>query len=83
MSGNSSNIPNGPLIPSDSVYSKTRINAVAYPASKLILPSYAGSTIPVVSNPAPGTLVFNVSSGKLNFYNGTDWEEVTSDVIIG
>jgi hypothetical protein len=34
-----------------------------------------------ISNPVEGLMIFNTTSKKLNFYNGTAWETVTSGVI--
>lgn len=31
-----------------------------------------------ISTPATGLMVYNTTTNKLNFYNGTTWEEVTS-----
>jgi len=31
-----------------------------------------------ISSPATGLMIYNTTSDKLNFYNGTNWEEVTS-----
>jgi hypothetical protein len=31
-----------------------------------------------ISSPIQGLIVFNTTTAKLNFYNGTDWKEVTS-----
>ena len=74
--GNSYFTPNGPLIPSDSLTSKSKIDGMTYPQSKLVLPSYT-ATVNVVA-PVAGMLIFNSTTGKLNFYNGIAWEAVTS-----
>ena len=83
MSSNSANIfvPNGPRIPSDSLNSKSKIDGFTYPATKLVLPSYSTAVTPLsvqITDPAPGMLVFNSFTGKLNFFNGTNWAVVTS-----
>ena len=75
LSGQSIFVPNGPLIPSDSLTSKNKSDS-SYPQYKLVLPTYA-ATADVVS-PVAGMLIFNSTSGKLNFYNGTAWAVVTS-----
>jgi len=31
-----------------------------------------------ISNPPAGLMIYNTTTNKLNFYNGTAWEEVTS-----
>ncbi len=31
-----------------------------------------------ITSPATGLMIYNTTSGKLNFYNGSNWEEVTS-----
>jgi hypothetical protein len=69
-------VPNGPLIPSDSLTSKSKIDGMTYPVTKLILSQYATTTAVVA--PVAGMLIFNTSTGKLNFYDGTGWQIVTS-----
>lgn len=76
LSGNSVFVPNGPLIPSDSHSSKSKVDGMAHPVTKLVLPIYA-NTGDVVA-PAVGMLIFNNTTKKLNFYTGTAWEVVTS-----
>jgi len=44
----------------------------------VILPSMTTTVRDAVSSPAGGSLIFNSSTSKLNFYNGTAWEAVTS-----
>lgn len=68
--------PPGPLIPSDSLASKSKVDGMLYPVTKLMLPIYAATTD--VVNPSAGMLIFNSTSNKLNFYNGTAWEVITS-----
>jgi hypothetical protein len=73
-------VPNGPLIPSDTLASKTKSTS-AFVKDKLVLPSYSTVTFALalqILDPAPGMLVFNSFTGKLNFFNGTAWEAVTS-----
>jgi hypothetical protein len=73
--------PPGPKIPSDSVNSKSKVNDLSYPYSKLALSSYstAASSLLVQIPDAPaGMLVFNSDTGKLNFFDGTAWQVVTS-----
>jgi hypothetical protein len=74
--GNSYFTPPGPKIPSDSHTSKSKIDGMTYPQTKLVLPIYADTADVVV--PVAGMLIFNSTTGKLNFYNGTAWEAVTS-----
>lgn len=72
--------PIAPLIPSDSLNSKTKSTS-SFVHTKLVLPSYSTETQTLaeqIVDPAPGMLVFNSFTGKLAFYNGTDWEVVTS-----
>jgi hypothetical protein len=44
----------------------------------VILPSMTTAVRDAVSSPAGGSLIFNSTTNKLNFYNGTAWEAVTS-----
>jgi hypothetical protein len=44
----------------------------------VILPSMTTTVRDAVSSPAGGSLIFNSTTSKLNFYNGTGWEAVTS-----
>jgi hypothetical protein len=44
----------------------------------VILPSMTTVVRDAVSSPAGGSLIFNSTTNKLNFYNGTAWEAVTS-----
>jgi hypothetical protein len=44
----------------------------------VILPSMTTDLRNAVSSPAAGSFIFNSTTNKLNFYNGTVWEEVTS-----
>lgn len=48
------------------------------PDSTLVLPSHDTTGRNAIPNPRAGMLIFNTSTGKLNFYNGTGWEAVTS-----
>lgn len=76
LSGQSYLVPPGPLIPSDSLNSKSKIDGMTYPQTRLVLPSYAATTD--VVNPVVGMLIFNSGTGKLNFFDGTSWSIVTS-----
>ena len=44
----------------------------------VILPSMTTTVRNAVSSPAAGSFIFNSTTSKLNFYNGTAWEAVTS-----
>jgi len=44
----------------------------------VILPSMTTAVRDAYATPAGGSLIFNTSTSKLNFYNGTAWEAVTS-----
>jgi hypothetical protein len=44
----------------------------------VILPSMTTTVRDAVSSPAGGSLIFNSQTSKLNFFNGTAWEAVTS-----
>ena len=44
----------------------------------VIFPSMTTTVRDLVSSPAGGSLIFNSTTNKLNFYNGTAWEAVTS-----
>jgi len=44
----------------------------------VILPSMTTAVRDAVSSPAGGSFIFNSTTSKLNFYNGTAWEAVTS-----
>jgi hypothetical protein len=73
-------IPQGPTIPADSsaTYSKSS-GAVA--VKSLILPTYSTEVDALtvqIPNPVAGMLVFNSFTGKLNFFDGSTWEVVTS-----
>jgi len=48
------------------------------PDSTLVLPSHDTTGRNAIPNPRAGMLIFNTTTGKLNFYNGADWEAVTS-----
>lgn len=76
MNSNSFLVPNGPLIQSDTNFSKSKVGGMLQPVTKLILPSYVDTDD--VVKPVAGMLIFNTTTGKLNFYNGEDWEIVTS-----
>ena len=76
ITGPSVFVPNGPLIPSDSITSKSKIDGMTYPQTKLVLPSYASTSL--VTTPAAGMLIFNSTTLQLNFYDGTSWHVVTS-----
>jgi hypothetical protein len=44
----------------------------------VILPSMTTTVRDAVSSPAGGSLIFNSTTSKLNFYTGSAWEAVTS-----
>lgn len=44
----------------------------------LLLPRMTATQRDAIASPAAGLLVYNTTSGKLNFYNGSAWEAVTS-----
>jgi len=44
----------------------------------VILPSMTTAVRDAVRSPAGGSFIFNSTTSKLNFYNGTAWEAVTS-----
>lgn len=44
----------------------------------MIIPMIAGGSLPAAAS-YEGMLVYNTSSNKLNFSNGSDWEEITSN----
>ncbi len=44
----------------------------------LLLPRMTGTQRDAIATPAAGLLVYNTTSNKLNFYNGSAWEAVTS-----
>jgi len=74
-------VPQGPLIPSDSLTSKSKIDGFTYPTTKLVLPSYSTATVTLlvqIPDATQGMLVFNSFTGKLNFFDGTAWQAVTS-----
>ena len=74
-------VPPGPLIPNDSLNSKSKIDGFTYPQTKLVLPSYTTVTLTLlvqIPDAAPGMLVFNSFTSKLNFFDGTAWQVVTS-----
>ena len=48
------------------------------PDSTLILPSHDNTSRGNIPSPRAGMLIFNTTTNKLNFYNGTGWEAVTS-----
>jgi len=45
---------------------------------RLILPSYSTTGRDAISSPEAGLLIFNSTTGKLNFYTGSAWEAVSS-----
>jgi hypothetical protein len=51
---------------------------VASTTQGLLLPALTTAQRDAVAAPAAGLLVYNATTNKLNFYNGTDWESVTS-----
>jgi len=74
-------VPPGPRIPSDSLTSKSKVNDISYTYSKFVLPSYSTAVLSLavqIPDAPAGMLVFNSFTGKLNFFNGTVWEAVTS-----
>ncbi len=44
----------------------------------VILPSRTSTQRDAIPTPAAGTLIFNSTTSKLNFYTGAAWEAVTS-----
>ena len=44
----------------------------------VLLPRMTATQRDAIATPAAGLLVYNTTSGKLNFYNGSAWEAVTS-----
>jgi len=44
----------------------------------LLPPRMTGAQRDAISSPAAGLMVYNTTTNKLNFYNGTAWEAVTS-----
>lgn len=42
------------------------------------LPSYTTTQRDALSGMQAGTVIFNSSTGKLNFYTGSVWEAITS-----
>jgi len=36
----------------------------------------------LITQPRAGTVIYNTTTNKLNVYNGTAWEEVTSTVVV-
>jgi hypothetical protein len=74
-------IPPGPTIPSDVVNSKSKVNDLLYPYSKLVLPSYSTQTtsllVQIPDAPA-GMVIFNSFTEKLNFFTGSAWKAISS-----
>jgi hypothetical protein len=46
----------------------------------VVLQSYTTAAIAALTGMEEGTIVYDSTTNKLNFYNGTDWEVVTSAV---
>jgi hypothetical protein len=44
----------------------------------LLPPRMTGVQRDAISSPAAGLMIYNTTTNKLNFYNGTAWEAVTS-----
>ena len=44
----------------------------------LIVPSMTGTARDALVGVSKGTLIINTTTNKLNFYNGSAWEAVTS-----
>lgn len=40
--------------------------------------AYTSAERDALTNLVAGMCIYNTTSNKLNFYNGTDWQEVTS-----
>lgn len=43
-----------------------------------VLAQYTTVERDALASPYAGQLIYNTTTNKLNFYNGTSWEEVTS-----
>ena len=52
--------------------------AVTSTTQGLLLPRMTATQRDAIASPAAGLVVYNSTSGKLNFYNGSAWEAVTS-----
>lgn len=44
----------------------------------MLLPSFTTTARDAISTPATGLTIYNTTTNKLNFYNGSSWEAVTS-----
>tara|TARA_R100000808_G_C2129061_1_gene138646 strand:- start:685 stop:963 length:279 start_codon:yes stop_codon:yes gene_type:complete len=49
-----------------------------YANGTIAAPSHTTTTRDALTNLAAGQLVYNTTTNKLNFYNGSAWEAVTS-----
>jgi len=47
-------------------------------AGTLRLPSYTTTLRDAIASPVAGDTIYNSTTNKLNFYNGSSWEAVTS-----
>ena len=69
------NIPNGPLIPGDSLNSSFQAASI-FSTDTVVLQGFATVDLPTVA--ADGTMVLNTTTGKINFYYSGAWRAVTS-----
>jgi hypothetical protein len=53
-------------------------NAVGQLIRTMQAPGYTTTDRNLIANPFPGQLIFNLTTLKLNFYDGVGWREVTS-----
>lgn len=54
-----------------------RVSNIIIP-SPFPLPRLSAGAITAVGSPLPGMIVYNTTTNKLNFYNGSAWAVVTS-----
>lgn len=47
-------------------------------STRLVLPKMTTTARDAMTNPVSGTIIYNTTTNKINFYNGSGWEAVTS-----
>lgn len=63
---------------SDGTFSVLEATTILVEGIKFVLPVLTTTERNAIGVPSEGWLIFNTTTNKLNFYNGTAWEQVTS-----
>lgn len=75
LSTNNVFTPRGTPVTSDSRNTKLKVTEMTVPMNTFVLPMIDTTTF---GSPIEGMIAYDINTKKINVYNGSDWEEVTS-----